>query len=319
MPADSSEAGTILDVYSEDRVRRPLANAISVGYRLIPIDATPYTGLETVSSLVKDQIVEALRRIAEDDADSRQPSACLEMGVCYASGFGIGSDGVVDDAKNARLATQWLKKAAEKGDTWARLAILPIFRALEQDMGDDLPLVQWLLDAAAQGSVAALSQLAEIDDALHENARKEYQAKYSGNSNDVFGDLHISTRQPGLAERISSRGDTVLHYAASVGRDDRLLVDLLKQNHDPNSLDLENFQGDTALVCAARAGNAHAIKALVEAGASAAIPNSFNETPLHFLYKVEGAEILGVGIALAMAGARLDTVATGSSETRRTP
>jgi Ankyrin repeats (3 copies) len=270
--------------------------------------AIPYVALETVSNVVKDQIVRALQQVAECHGDRRQAAACFHLGVCFASNFGVNSNGIVDDARNGSLATQWLGKSAELGDTWGRLAILPVSRALEQRIDDKLPLVQWLHEIAVQGSGIALSQLAKVDKPLYETALRKNRSEFSGNGTNVFANISETSLEPW--EPLNDRGDNVLHYAASVGNNN-VLASILEQSLLP--IDAINFQGDTALICAVRGGHSDTIKLLVDAGASAEISNEYSENPLHFLCQIEDAKAVELGMILLYAGAEMATVAVASS------
>ena len=102
--------------------------------------------------------------------------------------------------------------------------------------------------------------------------------------------------------RVNKRGDGILHMAASCGWSEAVetLIDtyLVPTN-------LLNDQGETALLCACRAGHARVVHVLLSLGADASISTARKESPLHWLVSFEAEDIVAIVEALLKAGADL--------------
>lgn len=257
--------------------------------------------------------MKVLRHSANEQSGLRSAAAAFELGVCYASGFGIEYESSLDDAECQRLSMQWILQAAEHMDYRARLALIPTYAAFGGTLPDNLPIDQWLEDLVlSHGNVLALRQLADINPLLHKEVRMKYQRAYCGNPYQAFkGVSHflVSTRDP--LTPLNAMGDTVLHFLASTGNVQKIL-DLQADDSfvfSEQLLNKRNLHGDTALIQAARAGHADVVKALVDFDADAGLYNFRNENALYFLVDLEREDDIDdideIARQLTRAGARI--------------
>lgn len=263
--------------------------------------------MEPLSNRVKDLIPKSLHRIAETVNDHRCAAACWELSVCYCSEYGLPMENAENDQMFAVDAVKYLLRSAESGDNWARLAIVPIFEALGQQLPhDNNNLVEWLQTLARTGSQTARFQLRKLS----------FQPTYKMKSRDVLSidrSMFIGLDQKEV--QLNSQGESVLHRAASSGNFE-LAERFLSLHSDASEINRQSHSGDTPLLQAMRAGHTHIVDKLVSQRADGTILNHARESPLHFLaYLEDHVQARDTLKLLVRAGARrhLQTPALSST------
>jgi ankyrin repeat protein len=101
-------------------------------------------------------------------------------------------------------------------------------------------------------------------------------------------------------------GDSILHRATRCG-DISVTQKFIEINHedDQSLLNSRNTLGQTPLLLACIAGEFSTAEILLEAGASAAIPDNEGDTPLHWLHAFEKPSIPSIAASLVSRGARI--------------
>jgi hypothetical protein len=161
----------------------------------------------------------------------------------------------------------------------------------------------------------ALSLIEKLDSSAQSNSTKSYRRTFCGNQTKRFTGIDTSSGDlPSLDDSLNSRGDSILHYAASIG-DLELLERLISNYSETADINCQNDFGETPLLHAARAGQARAVRLLVQRGADARILSRIRESPLHFLVDFDDQDVQQVSIDLALAGAssHLQTAAAEST------
>lgn len=118
----------------------------------------------------KSEQLQALEAMAEENAD-----AAFDLGMRLFRG----EDGI---PRNSYQALQWMRRAADRGDARAQLAVGQLYMSGLEEMGIDLREAdKWLSLAAAQGNEEAAELLEEIRPAL-ENQRLagQYRERWRG-------------------------------------------------------------------------------------------------------------------------------------------
>ena len=201
--------------------------------------------------------------------------------------------------------------------------------ACQKSVPNDIPVVQWLENAAINGSRMALQDLAKVD---HDRAQETWNKirhyfggvgaiwYYTGQwlhdlspsklREDGFNISDLAPRDKIHSLSINIRGDGILHAAAANAACD--LVQRLLRDFDID-VDQRNAQGETALLCATRSGHLHAVKILLEHGASASIQAHNGETPLHWLVSFFGPLVKDVGTLLLETGGAVVDACTNQS------
>ena len=267
-----------------------------------------------------DQVVRALRLVAESRSDTRRAAACIELAICYACDL-VESGPVENPLASDSAVLKYLVQAAELGDVWARAIVYQVFRAMNQSIPADCPIKLWLFEAASKGARIALTSLEHADPTLHKEALRSYRSTFCGNPK-----LHFSSLDPLLecdpGTIVNERRDTFLHWMASTGQVERL-GSLLTSQLAQDVINRQNIQGDTPLLCAVRAGHHENLMRLVGFGADASIRNTEGENALHFLGSLDENQVFEAAQLLISAGADIDANAstyTGNTylETRPT-
>lgn len=271
-----------------------------------------------MSRVLKEGVMKALMTAASDKYARRHAAACFELCKCYASGFGV--DGDFDNAY------YWLIRACESGDLTARGTVHRLSAAFGRTKDiQDLPIDEWLLEAATKGSLLALEDLRAREslsilpaaDIFRDNfiyKADQFGAEVSTNIKDLSKFLHINSNWSTV---LDEQGNTILHWAATKGQEDILhsFGKGKQPSAQPSVLNQKNNFGDTPLLCACRMGHYHFAERLLELGADASVPNFAGENVLHFLstFDITDITIDDLAISLCKAGADLEQEAWSSS------
>ncbi|KAH6842426.1 hypothetical protein B0I37DRAFT_381908 [Chaetomium sp. MPI-CAGE-AT-0009] len=267
----------------------------------------PYTALQDVSPIVTDQVVRALRIVAESEIDTRRAASSLELAICHLCDLGQ-NEAASYTQSSKRTALDYLLKSATLGDPWAQAMAHRIFQALQEEIPNEVPLRDWLYKAAVNGSRVALESLEQVDSSLHGDALETFRSTFCGNPEKYFINVPMNMDND-AANVVNDRGDTVLHWLASTGQTERLRS-FTSTKLPAHVLNGQNHQGDTPLVCAVRAGHFHAMAELLSRNADAGIANSAGENGLHFLKSLDEAFVVQAAHMLAAARADRNAEAT---------
>lgn len=253
-----------------------------------------------------DQVVRALKLVAESRTDTRRAAASIELAICYACDF-VECGPLEDRPGLDSTALRYLIRAAELGDDWAKAITYRVASAINQPIPKSCPVKSWLFDASIRGSKVALSSLEQLDSQLHTQALRSYRSTLCGNSQAHFSSLP-SISDLSLGAIINSRKDTFLHWISSTGQPQMLTEDTASQI-PPDVINSQNSQGDTPLLCAARAGHHHILMRLIGLGADGKIRNFAGENALHFLGNLDEDQVFLAAQILIIAGAQVDAEA----------
>jgi ankyrin repeat protein len=251
-----------------------------------------------------DQVVRALKLVAESRTDTRRAAACVELAICYACDFvecGPGENKPVSDSASLR----YLIRAAELGDDWAKAITYRVSLAINQPITPFCPVKSWLFDAGIKGSRIALASLKQLDSQLHGQALRSYRTTLCGNSQAHFSSLPPSSDLP-LGTIINNRKDTLIHWISSTGQSEKLIT---APQIPLDVINSQNSQGDTPLLCAARAGHHHVLMKLIGLGADGSIRNFVGENALHFLGNLDADQVSEAAQMLISAGAQVEAEA----------
>ena len=255
--------------------------------------AIPYQSLEPVSGVIKQSIVTALHQSANSQSDPRKVSACLELGICYSSGFGIAT---LDSSRKPK-ALYWMIEAAKLGNVFARASIIPLSEALGQRIPEEIPVKQWLAESAAEGSVLALDTLKSID---HEAYLRTLAATRVCDALAFLNDP--AARKDILPPEHLGEMQSDIHSIASNGQ---LHTPVTPKDDVKNTINTQCHNGDTPLICAARSGNLEILRRLCSMGANGTIHNANFENGLHFLAAFNSNFVPEAARLLVDAGASL--------------
>ena len=240
--------------------------------------AIPYQAMEPLGNRVKDQTLRNLHRLAENVDDCRHGDVCWELTVCYCSEFGLPIENTQGEQHLTSHALHYLRQSAESGDHRARLAILPIFEALGQQVPyGTTPVIEWLQELADEECQMAQAQLNRL---AYDSRRKMKGRQFSKIVSSMYNDQNSGE------VALDSKGESTLHIAASCG-DLQSIASFFRQHPDPSEINRQNHYGDTPLLQAMRAGHVHLIEPLVSHRADGQILNHAREGPLHFLAYLE--------------------------------
>lgn len=267
----------------------------------------PYQALNGLSNVLKSHIVQNLERIAENTRQDKTPgriaAAEFELCVCYTAGFGVGSD--------RTKALDWLCKAARHGEMTAQSVSFRLIEAFNGETAlDAAEIDQWLVAAAGKGSWTAIESLRDRESASYPGALQNYRNTASIYSDAYDFDTLLSSFRCTTSYKpefyIASRnehGQTFLHWAAMQGLDE--VFDFLSASEvlAPLDLNVQDRNGDTALLYACRSGRHAIARSLVTMGASAQLCNLFDENALHFLYAIEDEHVSSLATFLVGHGA----------------
>ncbi|RYP67870.1 hypothetical protein DL769_005659 [Monosporascus sp. CRB-8-3] len=273
----------------------------------------PYHSLDHLSPAFMDHVISALQNITASPRDTRRAAAWADLAICHSSritrhcGLDVGGDDWRTSAVSALL------HAAELGDLWARAIALRISKALGEPIPARYDLEGWLFDATSKGSSIAFESLVEVNRDKAMEALRAYRATFCGNPCRLY--LRVEPKA-GFMENpnliVNERRDTVLHWIASVGHLSMLQA-FRPALINETFVNDQNEQGDTPLLCAARAGHFDVLRMLISLGADAGISNTLFENPLHFLTRMDSDNVIQAARLLVDAGADPTTEATGYS------
>ncbi|KAI0435524.1 hypothetical protein F4803DRAFT_545340 [Xylaria telfairii] len=267
----------------------------------------PYQALNSLSNVLKNHIVQNLERIVENTGQDQTPlriaAAEFELCICYTAGFGVESD--------RTKALDWLCKAAHHGEMTAQSISFRLIEAFNGKAAlDAAEIDQWLIAAAGNGSWTAIQSLRDRGSASYPAALQNYRNAASMYSDAYDFDALLSSfrcSMPPKAEFYTAprndHGQTFLHWAAMRGLEE--VFNFLLENVVlmPIDLNVQDHNGDTALLYACRSGRHTIARSLVTMGASAKLCNLFDENALHFLYAIEDDHIASLATFLVENGA----------------
>ncbi|KAF7553496.1 hypothetical protein G7Z17_g3581 [Cylindrodendrum hubeiense] len=276
----------------------------------------PYAALQHLSPVVMDQVVRALRMVADSPVDSRRAAACMELAICHMCDLGKSNAHEFTQRSN-KTALDYLLKAAALGASFAQAIAERVSQVLQEDIPDHYPTKDWLYNAATAGSITALESLKHVDSSRHTEALEVFRSTLCGNPENCFENVLINMTSD-AATIVNGRKDTVIHWLASTGQTERLRS-FAPQSHILNS---QNHQGDTPLLCATRAGHYAAMEQLLSCGADASVTNAAGENALHFLGSLDEQDVYSAAHMLLAAGAVPDaeaTLCTGNTSLQTRP
>ena len=264
--------------------------------------------------MIKAQLVRSLTACAhrEDESILAAAEAAYQLTTCYVDGFGV--------QRNLEQAWQWMIKSARLGSLKARAQAYRLFSASlpKQNLLPDMKLeaAAWLQEAVHNGSTEAAQDLLSLDPAIHATATRFWAKRFCQVDAEC---LSMCNGADGLKALLSiptlknstlnERGHHLIHVAASLG-DIHVLQELLTIGVNIDSL---NTRGESALLCACRAGEPKAASFLVMHGASV-IHAMSGESPLHWLIAIQEIDIRQVASKLMEAGAQLEQQYTDNED-----
>jgi hypothetical protein len=259
-----------------------------------------------------DQVVRSLRSVAASQRDTRRAAAWMELAVCHTCDISWSNEPEFPTNSRATALSAMLS-AADLGDVWARAVVHRVSKALREDITARYAIKSWLFDAASKGSRIALDSLLDLDHIQAREALRTYRTTFCGNPDQLYLSIEMKPdylRNPGLI--INARKDTVLHWVASTGNE-AMFEAFPSSSLDVLVVNSQNDQGDTPILCAARAGHFNILAMLISRNANASLTNSFSENALHFLTNLDNEDIPTAAQLLVGAGAELDAEAIGNS------
>ncbi len=149
--------------------------------------------------------------------------------------------------------------------------------------------MSWLANATALGSHNASKHLQELDHDAWQKAHLRLATKNCGVGRPIFSvelmrysdeSLPLPTNLS-VSEEVDANGDTLLHLAATLGRQD--VVAKLCEGVSCRDLNKQNQRGETALLQATRSGHFEITQYLLSLGADASLTTSNGEIVLHWL------------------------------------
>jgi ankyrin repeat protein len=210
---------------------------------------------------------------------------------------------------------KWTLEAARLGSHKARANVYRMSEVVSH-LGAGQPsqfqqIISWLKEAAELGSQQALNDLRVLDLKSYTCAWTKWRHRFceinDTNGNAILSESELLIRCQGLNADsldhlvLNDRGHRPIHLAASLGYT-KALQDLIGTGVD---IDMRNNRGETALLCACRAGHACLARNLLRLGAKARRAKS-GETPLHWLIAFDEEEVEEVAKELIAHGAELE-------------
>ena len=241
--------------------------------------------------------------------------AAYIVSQCYANGFGVTPD--------LSECSRWCFRAGSLGSVKARaeswkLAIVQRSAPRQADDQSQNPLLTtWLIETTRLGSHQASKNPKDLDPEKYAVSVLAWRHRFAAIS--IEGETKTPTCSQALdltrnvsKEEVSNtslnaRGHRLIHLAASLNFLD-MVQRLAEEGADINS---QNFNSETALLCACRAGNAQAAILLLELGVSPQASVT-GETPLHWLTALPETAVDQVACALIAQGADLEAEHTGT-------
>lgn len=263
-----------------------------------------FDGIEALDPTVIQYLSQELTRSAKTHLTAALGhQASYGLAVIYINGILQLDDG----AENMPVGMSWLQKAALTGNFQAQGLIFRFLEVSGQALPADIAsnYLNWLRNAVIEGYFTAEEDLTRLNKlSILEEAKAELCKRRGGTGAQRFPDTHFPQSFPNQSlvdfdvnwtekfmEKPQSRslmysrfGDKLLHFAASC--DLRKTTEkLLSESID--DINEGNFQEETPLLLACRAGNYHIAALLLEAGADPSIANHVGDTPLHWLLSFE--------------------------------
>jgi ankyrin repeat protein len=247
------------------------------------------------------------------------------LAACYTNGYGVKSD--------YEAAKSTIRKAAHDGHYISMAYVYRICHSLFPEFQPSQKEGQGVCDLALLGCRAALEDLPELlpaDVVLRAKwLLKSYRAGVGADwytppqmlyqlswdtllrALDLTGEARAEVLEPHkiISMKVNKRGDSLLHFASSCansGALEALLSDV------PFDIDSCNDQGDTALLCASRAGQVENTMLLLDRRAKVNKAALTGETPLHWLISFAGEDVSLVGRKLIQSGANFEAKTVGS-------
>lgn len=230
----------------------------------------------------------------------------------YMNGYGAEAD--------PTKACNVLRRAARSGHSLSRAYLYRIHLACGIPIDSDIPSIDYLYQAALQGSRMARQDLRKIAPEKADFAARFLRDAFGGVGASWFNKdqmLHgymqsnwmetkFLVKQVGAANdvykmKVNQHGDGIFHFAASCG-----CYDSIKFLIDVYHIDINhvNSQGETALLCACRAGQGRVVGLLLDRHkALASIATINGETPLHWLVSFSDQDARPLAKALIANGA----------------
>lgn len=274
----------------------------------------------TNDSLLCLQITESMIQDLEHDRIERRlgASVALAMTNLASDDFGVTPD--------INRGLKYLIFAAELGSRAYQALVLRMHEAFNRPVPDSVrpKIREWLLQAAATGSMTALEDLRQhrYDDEVH-SALHLLQTRYCGIGEEIFEyDVQavdcLSSPERNIchdyiAAQIKEGQDIgqdwsgyLLRVAAAYGSPHGIEILVDEYHTDCNDA---NEMGDTPLLFATRSGHLDALLTLLRFGANPTLINYTEDTPLHWLCSFSEDSVKEAATALIHAGANIDAQA----------
>lgn len=256
-----------------------------------------------------------LCRSQKDASESKiNPPATFALASFYINGYGT--------EPHHEEAARLLLHAAKWGHHLSKAYVYRICHALDDQFSATESVITDLVTMSLSGSRLALHDLEEVAPdkvPFVKTSLKDFLAGTGANFFYLDQMLHgplrgywadIFSSRALLAEkldkmnvqdfRLNKRGDRLLHVAASCGNQNAVEIMLTSYTVDVNQC---NDQGETALLCACRAGQVEMAHLLLSRGADASITTESKESPLHWLISFSSDDIETLGATLIASGA----------------
>ncbi|KAL6244525.1 hypothetical protein RBB50_008767 [Rhinocladiella similis] len=251
-----------------------------------------------------------------NDVTRRRNGWTPRLESLLTAGFmsGMGSDRFFD----AREAVRACDRGAKAGTTGLRAIIYRLVNVADGNCGGDiLSLLRW---SAERGSMAAMEDLRDLDPEMAESAAAFLRRHTCGIGADFFTKIIGPFSYPQLSDRsiieahlrrtgqkaseiiVNTRGDTLIHAAASGGSAD--VVELLLDVYDV-PVNLRNPHGETPLLCAMRSGHVDIVNYLLDRAADAKIRSTRQESVLHWLISIPDSALYDLLARLIANGAEI--------------
>lgn len=221
-----------------------------------------------------------------------------------------------------------MTEAACAGEIRAMALVGRIHRACKRDQPVGFPWVQWLCQAASEGSIVAVEELRLCQHRDNCNdIRLAHQSKYKYGilrrhlDHEVVQHLEnvcrylesmrswIQSNSHRQFEDLTPYSFTALHIVAIGGGECAVVDFLVDQGVD---VDQRNFTDETPLLCALRAGHVDIARTLLKRGADPTLATILGETPLHHIAFLEADAVPDTLQLLLEHGAGIDAVSSGT-------
>lgn len=236
------------------------------------------------------------------------PFQLFAVAAFYMNGYGTNVDsskGLDSVARSARFQSE---------SDLARAYLYRLFRAHGKEPGSELPITDYLSVMALKGSRTALDDLEVVSPNDFKFAKEKLHEVLAGTGADFY---HTANMLHGLDYHwlkvtknfiyvledqndiygfaVNKRGDRLFHFAAACGLYEAVST-LIETYHV--DIDHLNSQGETALLCACRAGHANIARLLLRNQANPTIAAPNGETPLHWLISFDDQDVADLAAQL---------------------